>query len=128
MADLRQTLTSENTIADRVHAALDCFRLLLSNDAQLNEEDNLRAKKAVTNALKESYGRFRMWSSNIAAHRRDKTSLDYRLRESPQIKLNIIKMLEDLRELLLEGTDHFLLLRYSMSSRKPSKPYPHHFS
>ncbi|KAL8791113.1 MAG: hypothetical protein Q9195_006057 [Heterodermia aff. obscurata] len=34
--------------------------------------------------------------------------MDYRLRGSPQIKLNIIKMLEDLRELLLEASSAFV--------------------
>ena len=124
MAGLIQssTIDKNNSIADHVHAALECFQLLLSYGAQLNEEDDIRDKKALFNALKESYGRFRIWCANIAAHRRDKTSLDYRLRGSPQIKLNIIKMVEDLRELLLEGKDHFLFLRYNLSGRTPSKP------
>ena len=121
MADLRQPPTSEHTIADHVHAALACFRLLLSNGALLIQEDNGSDKKTIFNALKESYGRFRVWISNIAVHRRDKTSLDYRLRGSPQIKLNIIKLLEDLREPPHEGKDHSLLLGYNMSSRKLSK-------
>ena len=138
MADLRQPPTSGHAIADHVHAALECFQLLLSNGAPPTQADNDSAKKAVFNALKENYGRFRAWCSNIAAHRKDKTSLDYRLRGSPQIKLNIIKMLEDLRELLLEGKDHFPLLvqlvkpqavsflklgSESLSSRSPQDHY-----
>ena len=124
MADLHKPSTSDSSIADHVHAALECFRLLLSKSVELAEEDDIRDKETVFNALKESYGRFRVWSGNIAGHRRDKTSLDYRLRGSLQIKLNIIKLLEDLRELLREGRDHFLSLSqvlYNLPSRKPPK-------
>lgn len=128
MEDRLQPPTSDNSIADHVHAALESFRLLLSDSAQSNEQDDIRNNKAVFNALKESYGRFRVWCANIGAHRRDKTSLDYRLRGSAQIKLNIIKMVEDLREILLEGKDHVLLLRYNLSACKPSESRPIDFS
>ncbi|KAK1775127.1 hypothetical protein QBC45DRAFT_360317 [Copromyces sp. CBS 386.78] len=43
-------------------------------------------------------GRLRIWCSNMGAHRRDKGSLDYRLRDASPIKNQIVRLLEDLQE------------------------------
>lgn len=94
---------STTCIADQARTTLECFRFLLFPSGKVAEERHNTVDQARLDALTESYGRFRVWCGNIAAHRHDKTSLDYRLRGSPQIQLGIAKMLEDLNELLFEG-------------------------
>ena len=53
--------------------------------------------------LDDSAGRFRVWCGNIGAHRTDKSSLDYRLRESRRMKSTVVGFLQDLRKLLSDG-------------------------
>lgn len=53
--------------------------------------------------LCDNLGRFRVWTANSGAHRRDTMSLDHRLRESANLKELVIELLEDLNSALQEG-------------------------
>jgi len=53
--------------------------------------------------LRDNLGRFRVWTANSGAHRRDTMSLDHRLRESTNLKELVIDLLEDLNSALQEG-------------------------
>lgn len=53
--------------------------------------------------LREQVGRFKLWAGNAGAHRRGKTSLDYRMREALHIHRQVVQLLEDMEHALEEG-------------------------
>jgi hypothetical protein len=48
----------------------------------------------------EEVARLRIWASNIGAHQRGQSSLDYRLRDASHVKIQVIELLRHLNELL----------------------------
>jgi len=61
--------------------------------------------------VQDELGRFRIWAENIGAlqPRTKRTSLEYRLREASETRLQVQGCLEDMKEVLLESTlFHFL--------------------
>ncbi|KAL8776140.1 MAG: hypothetical protein Q9213_008380 [Squamulea squamosa] len=57
--------------------------------------DKKPEKLSVSN-WEDERGRLRMWAANIGAHQTGQSSLDFRLRDSSQIKDQVIKLLENL--------------------------------
>ncbi|OJD38859.1 macro domain-containing protein [Diplodia corticola] len=47
-------------------------------------------------SLEDEYGRFRVWSGNLGAQQKGHSSLDYRLRDSPLLHSNVLKLLHEL--------------------------------
>ncbi|PVI03472.1 hypothetical protein DM02DRAFT_652592 [Periconia macrospinosa] len=47
-------------------------------------------------ALQDEIGRFRVWCGNIGALQKGHSSLDYRLRDSPLLSSNVLKLLQEL--------------------------------
>jgi hypothetical protein len=62
----------------------------------LNENDGGWAIDA--EALEDEIGRFRVWSGNLGALQKGHSSLDYRLRDSPLLSSNALKLLEELAD------------------------------
>jgi hypothetical protein len=60
-------------------------------------------------ALADEVGRFRVWSANIGALQKGHSSLDYRLRESPLVHENILKLLRELFDCVQEGQSSLFL-------------------
>ena len=54
-------------------------------------------------ALGDELGRFRVWSGNLGALQKGHSSLDYRLRDSPLLSSNVLKLLAELKGNLTEG-------------------------
>ncbi|KAF4630909.1 hypothetical protein G7Y89_g7224 [Cudoniella acicularis] len=52
--------------------------------------------------LEDELGRFRVWSENIGALRKGHSSLEYKLREAPQVHLAILKLLKEMYSCLKE--------------------------
>lgn len=50
--------------------------------------------------IEDEYGRFRVWSGNISAHRTGRRSLEYRLRDSSNLQATVTGLLEDLQDAL----------------------------
>lgn len=46
------------------------------------------------------HGRFKIWSGNLGALRSDRSSLDFRLRESSVMQTNVVKLLAKLYQIL----------------------------
>ena len=82
-----------------VSSCLKAFKLLsgVLDDVDIQHQSPLRR------AIEECNGRFRVWSGNIGAHQTGKGSLDYRLRNASYIKARVLRLLEDLAELLSDG-------------------------
>src|SRR5947209_12855677 len=54
-------------------------------------------------AWRDEAGRFRIWASNLGAHQKGQSSLDYRLRDASHIKDQILDLLADLEVVLKEA-------------------------
>jgi hypothetical protein len=54
-------------------------------------------------ALEDEIGRFRVWSGNLGALQKGHSSLDYRLRDSPLLFGNALKLLEELADNINEA-------------------------
>ncbi|MCJ1247688.1 hypothetical protein MMC30_004903 [Trapelia coarctata] len=83
-----------------VSSCLKAFKLLSSALDDVDILDQFPLRKAI----EECNGRFRVWSGNIGAHQTGKGSLDYRLRDASYIKTRVLRLLEDLTELLSDAT------------------------
>ncbi|CBY01168.1 hypothetical protein LEMA_P022980.1 [Plenodomus lingam JN3] len=54
-------------------------------------------------ALEDEFGRLRVWSGNLGALQKGHSSLDYRLRDSPLLSGNALKLLQELEQNLTEA-------------------------
>ena len=95
------------TIADRVQACFSLFRQVL---IELEQSSVNVTQKIRPSDVRDEIGRFRLWCGNIAAHRKGKSSLDYRLREASHISGQARELLRDLRVILEESMDRLQLL------------------
>lgn len=86
-------------IADHV---ADCFKAFKSVFAVPVGEAQDSPDKA-GRKIKNEFSRFKVWSGNIGAHQRGKSSLDYRLRDASHLSSEVINLLIDLRTLLDTG-------------------------
>ncbi|KAL4799852.1 hypothetical protein BDV19DRAFT_238022 [Aspergillus venezuelensis] len=84
-----------STISDLFQRCLKQLTILISHDALAHTETGVPIR-----AWKDELGRLRIWAANIGAHQRGQSSLDYRLRDASHIKLQTIKVLEAIKELL----------------------------
>ncbi|KAF8253586.1 hypothetical protein K440DRAFT_656809 [Wilcoxina mikolae CBS 423.85] len=57
--------------------------------------------------LRDDLGRFRVWTENAGAHRRNRQSLDHRLREASKVKSMVLKLLKDLYDDLQSAIAEF---------------------
>jgi hypothetical protein len=71
-------------------------------DSESQEHHGAISKEDVQDGL----GRFRIWAENIGAlqPKNKRTSLEYRLREASETRLQVQGCLEDMKEVLLEST------------------------
>lgn len=82
--------------------AHDCFTVFRSLFEALNKVDPAGAQPTMT-AWRDEVGRFRIWASNIGAHQKGQSSLDYRLRDASHIRDQINQLLQDLKDVLDEA-------------------------
>ena len=54
-------------------------------------------------ALQDEFGRLRVWTGNLGALQKGHSSLDYRLRDSPLLSSNVLKLLQELEQNLAAG-------------------------
>ncbi len=93
-------IVRETTITDHVGGCLESFRdlTLALNGENRDFRDQIRLED-----VEDEFGRFRIWSGNIGAHRVGRSSLDYRLRDASHIRQRVISLLVDLKETLQES-------------------------
>ena len=94
---------SDSSIASRVATCLKDFRNL--HDAlEENTPQEFEVASLLKGLLADNIGRFKVWAANVGAHQfARKSSLDYRLKDAPQIKNSVVRLLDDLSGMLLEG-------------------------
>ena len=89
-------MEAEQSIASHVAHCLEGFR----NLSQILDSQGDRGD--LQTSVVDSIGRFRVWCGNIGAHKFDKSSLDYRLRDSRRSRSTVIGFLQDLHTLLVD--------------------------
>lgn len=87
------------SIATHVHGCLETFQMV---GESLSKAELQIKRKLQPGAINDALGRFRLWVGNIGAHRRGRSSLDYRLREASHIKYRVIELLQNLQSVLHE--------------------------
>ncbi|KAK8257551.1 hypothetical protein IWZ00DRAFT_484614 [Phyllosticta capitalensis] len=80
-------------IAEKVRSCLDGFRELSQNTLSPSIDDigGISASE-----VSDATDRFRIWVGNIGAHRKDRGSLDYRLRDASHIQSGVLDLLNSL--------------------------------
>lgn len=91
-----------SSIATHVYGCLEAFHTICEN---LAKAELSVKRKLQSGSLSDHLGRFRLWVGNIGAHRRGRSSLDYRLREASHIRLRVIELLQNLKEVLQDALD-----------------------
>ncbi|KAK9420304.1 hypothetical protein SUNI508_06573 [Seiridium unicorne] len=87
------------TIAEHVAGCLEAFESLsMTAFAETKEY----SRKSVWE-IKNQFSRFKVWSGNIGAHQRGKSSLDYRLRDASHLASQVQSLLADLKSSLEKG-------------------------
>jgi len=100
------------SIASQVFSCVDAFQTLIATGSAENqltggdsrETSNLSAAKEFTiPGIEDELARFKVWVANIGAHRSGRSSLDFRLRDTSKIRLQVLQLLRDLSESLTDG-------------------------
>ncbi|KAF4423164.1 Zinc finger transcription factor ace1 [Fusarium acutatum] len=96
-----------NTIADHVSACLQEFNSLCNSPTIWTDsvEDEGTQSDISLLKLQNELSRFKVWSGNIGAHKKGRSSLDHRLRDASNIRNQVVELLEDLRESLQDAKD-----------------------
>lgn len=89
-------------IASRAKKSVSLFENLVELLRQPGHEHSYGISEAETT---DAFGRFKIWAGNIGAFQpfELKSSLDFRLRETPKISTQILEILDDLAESLEDG-------------------------
>ncbi|MCJ1392199.1 hypothetical protein MMC18_005066 [Xylographa bjoerkii] len=87
----------QKSIASAVAACMQLFRDVCNALEQPQDDAQAAAIKPL---VMDGNGRFRIWCGNIGAHKSNRGSLDYRLREAARTKAKVVKFLRDLCDLL----------------------------
>ncbi|RBR04849.1 hypothetical protein FVER53590_03599 [Fusarium verticillioides] len=96
-----------NTIADHVSACLQEFNSLCSSPTiwENGIPDSDAQGDVSLLKLQNELSRFKVWSGNIGAHQKGRSSLDHRLRDASNIRDQVVELLEDLKESLKNAND-----------------------
>ena len=98
----RSTLRAMSPIASCAKNCLGLFEDLVELLRQPAHQDDYGISDAETT---DAFGRFKIWAGNIGAFQQIdlKSSLDFRLRDTPKISTQILEILDDLAESLEDG-------------------------
>lgn len=93
------------SIADGVLGCAEAFRKLQADltERGTQTDEKREAHRTFITKVNDSFERFQLWSSNLGAHRRDKSSLDQRLWEASHLRYRVLEYLKDLQQGLGDG-------------------------
>jgi len=85
--------------------AKNCVGLFEDLVELLRQPEHRRAYGLSDAVVTDALGRFKIWAGNIGAFQGQdvKSSLDFRLRDTPKISTQILEILDDLAESLVDG-------------------------
>ncbi|KAI3322270.1 hypothetical protein HD806DRAFT_144170 [Xylariaceae sp. AK1471] len=84
-------------IAKAVSHCLSIFKLLTFKEQEWN------GGQVQLSSVQDELSRFKVWAGSIGAHRTGRSSLEYRLRDASHIKSQVLRLLENLSELLQDA-------------------------
>jgi hypothetical protein len=86
-------------------ASIDAARRLRELCAQFKAKECEQRTTLTYATIDDQVSRFQIWRGNLGALQRlpSTTSLDYRLRDTPRIASQILKLLQDLRDAVVES-------------------------
>ncbi|ORY13202.1 hypothetical protein BCR34DRAFT_276309 [Clohesyomyces aquaticus] len=90
------------SIAEHVRA---CFAAFQAVSIGLAKAEITIKCKIPTGGLNDELGRFRLWCANMAAHKKGRSSLEYKLREASHIRERVLELLRNLETVLQEVTE-----------------------
>ncbi|KAF4450948.1 Zinc finger transcription factor ace1 [Fusarium austroafricanum] len=95
------------SIAEHVTACLQGFNGLCSSPSICVDVSDANTPHSSNDIsllkLQNELSRFKVWSGNIGAHRKGRSSLDHRLRDASNIRDQLVELLQDLKESLQDG-------------------------
>jgi hypothetical protein len=91
--------------------------------AKLRNPDCKYLDEISPSAVEDESRRFKVWANNIGAFQgpQKQSSLDYRLREAPQVRQQVVRLLDRLSFSATQGLFHFLV---QISTPFPSRHHP----
>jgi hypothetical protein len=81
----------------------DCLKIYDEVCTNVAKADHAIRNKHRSGTMDDSLGRFRLWVGNMRALRRGTASLDYKLREASHIRDRVLKLLQNLENVLGEA-------------------------
>jgi hypothetical protein len=105
------------SISEHVEQCLQSFQATLSNQT-------LFPLTAARLQFQDEFARFKLWSGNIGAHRKGRSSLDWRLRDASHLRGLVINLLVDLNEALRDLDKIGLAKKQSDESGKSVQAAP----
>lgn len=94
------------SIADGALGCAHAFQAVAAPILERETQDYQKTADNVTFTTKvnDSFERFQLWSSNLGARRRDKSSLDQRLVEASHLRNRVLEYLKDLQQGLIDAS------------------------
>ena len=96
--------TAEGSIPDHVNRCLHLFRRL-SSPSEANKSSTTAKGLSFSRAVGDQQTRFKIWAGNIGAHKTGMSSLEYRLRDSSNIRQQVVESLKDLESNLCDAVE-----------------------
>lgn len=93
---------NSSTIAGHVHTCLSKFQ---HTEATFAEANSTIQQMLPHGSISDQSGRFRLWSSDIGAHKHGRSSLDYRLCDASHVREQVVNLLQELTTVLDESLD-----------------------
>ena len=94
-------MTGSTEILERAQTCIGLFHNVLST---ISGRERLDPNAELAALIDDQLGRFNIWAGNIGVFANTYTSLDYRVRDIPQIKDLIVQQLDGLAKYLKHGT------------------------
>jgi hypothetical protein len=82
-----------------------CFAGFAKFCLSFAKADTATKHKVAPFNVNDEIGKFRLWCGNIAAHRRGRSSLDYKLREASHIRDRVLDLLRNLESIIREANE-----------------------
>lgn len=109
-------------MTDIANSTLSCMRSFSRLIAALATGGQEHRESMPPEKIEIEHGRFKIWSGNLGALRSDRSSLDFRLRESLIMQTNVMKLLMKL-DLILQSSKwiaNYKCLLYAFIKKKIS--------
>ncbi|KAF8535024.1 hypothetical protein BDD12DRAFT_367565 [Trichophaea hybrida] len=97
----------------------------MNSSHELVNSQSESGSSVVCAKLRDDLGRFRVWTGNAGAHRRNRQSLDHRLREASKVKSMVLMLLKDLYDNLQNAIAEFLAEQRATMANHGPRIHPH---